>query len=217
MTDASIVVERHVVTLEGNEQDRPVDVFSLCIETGKTFNGLHCFSIEDIEIESSVSGSADAAIDGNFRDNDREVGIGQGDGERGSTEEHFIDIGSEDTASDLHDIVRFLRGGFGNDNAFASEMHFGISHDQIFIDLGGEVGIIELNGFAFIASEFCFRDTAFDGSAEEELFDCGTGGIGDERFGTSSNHHCNCESGKQDGCFFEHGFNPLYIISVFRT
>lgn len=182
MTDASIVVERHVVTLEGNEQDRPVDVFSLCIEPGKTFDRFHRFCIDDIEIESSVSGSADTAIDGDFGDNDREVGIGQGDGERGSTEEHFIDIGSEDTASDLDDIIRFLRGGFGNDDAFASEMHFGISHDQIFIDLGGEVRIIELNGFAFIASEFRFRDTAFDGSAEEELFDCGTGGIGDKGF-----------------------------------
>ena len=106
----------------------------------------------------------------------------QGDGERGSTEEHFIDIGSEDTASDLDDIIRFLRGGFGNDDAFASEMHFGISHNEVFIDLGSEIGIIELNGFAFIAGEFCFGDTAFDGSAEEELFDCGTGGICDKGF-----------------------------------
>ena len=156
MADASIVVERHVVTLEGNEQDRPVDVFSLCIETGKTFDRFHRFCIEDIEIESAVSGSADAAIDGNFRDNDREVGVGERDGERGSTEEHFIDIGSEDAASDLHDIIGFLGGGFGNDDAFASEMHFRISHDQVFIDLGGEIGIIDLNGFAFVAREFGF-------------------------------------------------------------
>ena len=174
MTDACIIVKGDVVTLEWDKEDGPVDILSLCIKTGKTFDRFHGFRLEDIEIESAVSGSADAAVEGDFRNNDRDIGIGQGDGERRCTEEHFIDIGSEDTASDLDDIIGFLCGGFGNDDAFTSEMHFGISHNEVFIDLGSEIGIIELDGFAFIACEFGFGDTAFNRRAEEELFDSGT-------------------------------------------
>jgi hypothetical protein len=110
MTDACIIVKGDVVTLERDKEDGPVDILSLCIKTGKTFDRFHGFRLDDIEIESAVSGSAYTAVEGDFGNNDRDIGIGQGDGKRGCTEEHFIDIGSEDTASDLDDIIGFLRG-----------------------------------------------------------------------------------------------------------
>ena len=70
MTDACVVVKRYVVTLERDKKDRPVDELSLSIETGKTFDGLHRFCVDDIEIESAVCRSAAAAVERDFGDND---------------------------------------------------------------------------------------------------------------------------------------------------
>ena len=140
------VIQRNIMAFKGEEKDHPVDVFGSGIDPVNHLMRQMCFCIGHGKEETPDCAAGQLEEKGDFRNDDADIRIRHGNGQRGSADQNLIDIRRKNAAGRLNDVVGF-RLRFRKQSAVHGKVKFQISLDQSLVHLRSQKFIVQRGNF----------------------------------------------------------------------